>query len=459
MGWSEIQTPIRTTPAQVGLSRCQYYLMCLNWMTAALVACWPLCASDQAPSDVHLIIGVTKAVPTYRLGERIILKMSFSTPNPGRYKLQRNGEPRDIWDYIPEVFSVSPSDGATDPHVALSRELGLPIGGSTLMGNDRFRPDPTILQTDLNEWVRFVKPGVYRISARSSRVSLGSEPGSSLSPRHPLTLDSNEIQVSLLPAESKWAANELDDITKSLDSTASTDDEKSIAAARLRYLNTKSSVVKLIRELPETTDEPCHWELVEGLIESSWRKEAIALLRQSLNWPEERVSWDAVDLLTKLTLLERYQYRKLDYEAGSPEQVKTLQAAIKERRDRYPLVRDRYTAELKASLPTKRGRARRDALFAVWKDQESDSREFSAERLALMRHEIVSIASELSPGQQSWLISNYWQNLPDHQSLLPLVKRIALSNESSPMTFKTRNLRAAAMQRWCEMDAEGCRVR
>ena len=427
------------------LLRCQHYLDSLTRIPGSLafVLCCSIRAFAVAPSDVHLTLAVTKSPAVYHLGERIVCELSFSASTPEKYGIYNSGQSRGSWGSGLETFIVTPSDGTSDPHVDVSRQLAFIIVGSSLSSFTTLSSDTNVVKTNLNEWLRFDRPGVYRVLARSSRVGLFHE---SL----PVSLSSKEIELTVLPADPAWTAGEVSDIRKILESSESSAEQKTSAASRLRYLNTESSAAEMVRQLPDAADEPYHYALYEGLIESSFRKTTIRMLQQTLHGPATRISWDAVDVLTTLTLLDEYQNKPI------PEELSALQASASERRNRYSTVSAKFTAELKASLPQRSGRALTDAIFALWKEQELHSQDAASDSLVALRQEIVSIASDLTLNQQAWLLSIYWQGLPNQASLLPLVKKLALSDQPIELSWVGRDLRKTALACWCELDAAGC---
>jgi hypothetical protein len=407
----------------------------------AVLLCFSIHAFAGAPSDVQLTLAVTKSPAIYHLGERIVCELSFSTSKPGKYGISSIRS---------ETFIATPPNGTADPQVDLSLQLGFVLDLSGLSSYGRLSSVPDVVRTDLNESLRFVNPGVYRLRARSSRVSLFHEgsPGA-----NEVVVNSNEIEVTVLPADPGWIAGEVSDIRKMLDSPESSPEQKTSATSRLRYLNTESAAAEMVRELPGTEDERCHYSLYKGLIESSYRKTAIGMLQKTLNGPATRVSWDAVDLLTTLILLDEYQdWPIAPYSTKERKQLRVLREAKKGREDRYSVVSAKYTAELKASLPQRSGRALTDAVFALWKEQELHSESPPSDSLIALRREIVSIAGGLTLDQERWLFT-YWSNLPN---LLPLVKKLALSTQSIDLNGEARDPRATALAYWCELDADGC---
>jgi hypothetical protein len=186
------------------LLRCQHYLDSLTRISGSLafLLCCTIRAFTVAPSDVHLTLAVTKSPAVYHLGERIVCELSFSASTPEKYGIVNIGYSRHSSGSGLETFIVNPSDGTADPHVDVSRQLAFIIAGSSLSSFTTLSSVPDVVQTDLNEWVRFNSPGVYRLQARSSRVGLFHE---SL----PVALSSNEIEVNVLPADPAWTAGEI----------------------------------------------------------------------------------------------------------------------------------------------------------------------------------------------------------------------------------------------------------
>jgi len=408
----------------------------------AVLLCCSVRAFGVTPSDLRLTLAVTRSPAIYHLGERIECELSFSTSKPAKYRIFFTGQPRGPFGGGSETFIAVPPDRAVDPRVDRSQQLGFAFIGSVLSGSDRLSSVPQVVRIDLNEWLRFVSPGVYRLQVRSTRVSLFHE----RSPANEVVVNSNEIEVTVLPADPAWIAGEVGDLRKILDSAESSAEQRVSATSRLRYLNTESAAVEMVRQLPGTDDERWHYALYEGLLDSSSRKIAIALLQQTLRGPATRVSSDAVDLLTTLTVLDEFQDRPIpQYSPTDPTQVKALQQAVKERSDRYSALSAKYTAELKASLPQRSGRALTDAVFCLWKDQELHRNGVPTDSLTGLRRDIVSIAGDLTLDQQAWLLSIYWPGLPDRLRLLSLVKKLALSSQPIQLNRVGRDLRKTAL--------------
>lgn len=410
--------------------------------------------SEQAP-DVTFTLKTTKVPAVYHLGERIVCKLSFSTRRPGKYSLIHFGEPRSE-PFKQYQFFATPAEGAIDPHISFS-QLGLITVGDSLSGDYRLSAAPVTFETDLNEWLQFTKPGRYRLHARSLQVYLY-RPGNFIpQPTSNITVDSNSIDTTILPADEAWTSAELRKIDAVLDSPNGDNQLKIQTAVRLGYLNTAAAVSEMVEELSEPLDQAWHGYFYEGLLETSRRAQAISALKETIQNPRSCVSYDAVELLAKLTLISEYGNLPLPpYSTSNPAQRKAFQAALRQRYERFTALSAQYTSELSASVPQRIGRPRSDAIFALWKDAElhQSPKGPVPTTLSMLRQEIVSIAGALTPDQQYWLISIYWDRLPK-EKLLPLVKEIAAS--PSPINISWMgDLRKQAQSRWCEVEPSNC---
>lgn len=402
-----------------------------------------LCASS--PNDVTFSISVTKRPAVCYLGERIELKLAFSTTHPGKYGISYGGTLRGSESYI-----VTPADGAEDPYVDPG-QLGFGTAGSILSSYGRLDGWSLPMTADLNERLRFKKPGHYRLHAVSSRISYFHEierpsPGN-------FQISSNEIELTILPASPDWIANELQVINRLFDSPNG--QGKMTAARRLRYLNAKEAVSQMVCRLPDSLNQSYHSDLYDGLLESSWSDEAITSLEKTLHNPKSLVGYDSVELLATIVLAKEYKNKPLpSVKPNRPEQLKTLQAAAEKRSNRFKKLAMRYTSELSRSVPTRRGKSRADAVFALWKAAElykSPAPHASPAELPQLRQDIVSVANDFSFEQWSWLLSFYWEGL-SKAKLLPLIKNLATAPEPIKAGPFGEDLRKIATLRWCELD-------
>jgi hypothetical protein len=124
------------------------------------------CAQSTPPIDSKIVLEVSIATNQreFHIGETIPLQLSFSSTVKDRYqinmaKYDRSGR----MNY--ERFTISPEQGAVDP-------LPTYTGGMGGLTNFRFlSSEPWTIKLNLNEWVRFTRPGEYRLIVSSSRVA------------------------------------------------------------------------------------------------------------------------------------------------------------------------------------------------------------------------------------------------------------------------------------------------
>jgi hypothetical protein len=414
--------------------------------------------ADEFP-DVHLTLNLAKSPAIYHQGERIVAELSFSAPTAGKYAVsvaQNNIGEESRALLASERFFASPASGTEDP--AVRRPNIGPFAGSILSGLYTLSENPLTVRLDLNEWLRFNKPGVYRIRAQSTRVAPFRSKATIAVLSH-FTVTSNELKPTIVPADAAWIENQLNDIRSILFSPSASGEQKTIAALRLRYLDTEASTAEMARALPASEGQPYNWAIHQGLLEASWRTTAIRNLHEAIRNPRSRVSYETVQLLTALLLSNEYQNTPLPrYDAKHPKQSKAFQRATQQRRSRRAELWAKYIAELAASQPDRLGRPRTDALFLLWKDQEwnHSPQESLPNSLIALRRQILSVADDLTPGQQRELISAGWERLPK-QELLPVVKRIAL--RPADRSSDDERLREMARSRWCEAEASACKDR
>src|SRR5262249_48771620 len=117
------------------------------------------------PSDVRLEVHVKNDQSTFFIGQIIPIELLFSSSTPKAYQLDLANYDRSGRMSI-EQFRVEPSLGWADP---IASYLG-GIGGG-LRGIGPLSNEPTTIELQLNEWIRFDKPGQYKVHVTSHRVS------------------------------------------------------------------------------------------------------------------------------------------------------------------------------------------------------------------------------------------------------------------------------------------------
>src|SRR5262249_32799665 len=148
---------------------------------------------------------------------------------------------------------------------------------------------PIDVRVDLNEWLRFDRPGRYRLYAVSSRLAYGT----TWRPLEPMT--SSIVEFEVVPADPAWAAQTLERATATLDRIAAhvasrpmsyggalaIEPDLARAARTLRFLGTPEAARALVRYLAAdggiissrdgTPMFDRSWEVVAGLVASPHR--------------------------------------------------------------------------------------------------------------------------------------------------------------------------------------------
>src|SRR5207249_5722388 len=183
----------------------------------------------------------------FHMGEIIPVKLSFSSRIKERYQLNAaNYDRSGRMEY--ENFIVTPADGAVDPLADYERGMGGGLTGFTFL-----KQKPWTIQLNLNEWVRFTKPGEYKLKVSSNRVEMVD--ASSSRGTSPITAISNEITLNILPRDSDWEKRVYDQAVATLrtSSTVKPEDEENSPAYRaletLRFLGTAEATRELANQL------------------------------------------------------------------------------------------------------------------------------------------------------------------------------------------------------------------
>src|ERR1019366_7323382 len=215
----------------------------------------PLLASpeDAAP---QLQGGTAEGQTLYHVGERIPLKLSFTGPENKRFETNMASYDRS-GRMAYEEFKVAPASGWADPlHVYFGSSGGYMGGGLT--GFASLSAKPTVINLNLNEWVRFDQPGTYTIVVVSHRVSDVSTGRGGPFGAQSLALTSNPIQLRIIPATKAWERAKLSVILNEFEASSKTPgnepDSLKAAIADLRFLGTVAAARLMAQHLRE--DEP-----------------------------------------------------------------------------------------------------------------------------------------------------------------------------------------------------------
>ena len=412
----------------------------MRFVTIFSILCFlggPLAAQSKPSLDSNVVLQVTIAgdQQEFHIGETIPLSLSFKTTVKGAYEVNmaqydRGGR----MNY--ERFVVSPSDGAIDP---LPTNTGS-MGGIT--GYQFLTPEPWTIKLNLNEWIRFTRPGEYRLVVTSNRVSARDR--SNPLGASPVTAHSNEIVLKIVPANAAWQRQVYDEAVAVLDARAPTQREqmeKYTASRRqaietLRFLGTADATRELAKRMRGEVSEGLDYICMLGLISSPERSVARSAMEEALADPDHPIG----DIFL-------YTLGTLNSERGS---------ADVNWRDNHK----RAVEELIAALPLKRGKALSISLSTAV-NQAWNGNELPQQTMDKLVSQLVSMFDQLPLNEENALLSFRWDKIKS-PALLPILKRYAQDYHDFPEmrelnAYNSLALSGSALRRWYELDPAGAR--
>jgi hypothetical protein len=402
-------------------------------------------AADSMP---ELKVKTVDGGSTYRIGERIRLRLSFTSTEARRYEINEASYDRSgRMGY--ESFQVLPAKGWSDPLQDYFQNRVLDGGGLTNFS--ALKAAPFKLEIDLNEWVRFEQPGVYTVQISSGRVSdIG---------RHrkgegkPLELKSNSIMLRIVPAKKEWQQQKLAAIAGAL---AATHDQmfspesspRKQAASDLRFLGTEGAIDLLTQYYRE--DEEDVWGQCEmGLrgLPAQLRASAVASLKERISEPEFPVF---SNLLSTVAFL---QSKADDPESGAERDggESLFLGSPDERKAEEEAWNLAYQ-----SLDRKEGKARA-ATFKMLFDWHPEHT--PPQVVEDLNRKMPASLLTLETNEQQRLLDSHWDLLRSPE-IVPVLRRMAAP---WPVSAGSKEMRAAyrgypqatALFRWYEVDPSG----
>jgi len=368
----------------------------------------------------------------YRMGELIPLELSFTadpshrvTVNTATY--DRSGRMGH------EKFLIEPSDGTSDP-IAVYFRSGWGFMGGGLFNLAPLSHSPYVMRLNLNEWVRFDKPGKYRVTVTTDRVSAIQN------------LKSNTLELEIVEPGDAWQQAELKQILADFDTSPApnliglSSAERITAISKLRYLGSAEAARELARHLPGDENQ-VDWACMLGLIGSPNKQAGYDEMKKLLADPDFPVS----DIF--LTAMSILPLNPVD----SPETLRQQREANwKEAR-----------SELMAEISTKRGKAVAPSVNTLLESgNESDSQEEREKLVPLLIEHFDDLAIR---GQRQWL-EDRWPKVRSAK-WLPTLRSIAAEYSDYPVPYAPNEdpaydyfrLAGDGLTRWYELDPEGAR--
>ncbi len=325
-------------------------LLLTGWVSAqdAFLERWQALHSAQ-PAAVSFVISAAKS--DFYLGEPIPLQLSFTSTQPNAYRAETRLQDRVGRQNGTEEFLVDPVALTEDPLRGLPGETG---GMGGISGGDiTLSGTPFAFEKLLNDWVRFRKPGTYRIAILSRRVAQVADP-------RQVEMVSNVITLNLAAAPAAWVKDQIAQADRILDAPADPNEEarqrRLRAGQTLRCLDSPEAAAELARHLGPGTDVDS-WSLNLGVLGSPYRKQLLPLLEARLVAPDQPVWGRYLDTLAQLSEFASFGGAMSPFPADA-----ALQGAWRVESGRREAFREgkrkEYVAQLTASLPAKQPEAR-----------------------------------------------------------------------------------------------------
>jgi hypothetical protein len=383
---------------------------------------WKELAGRQ-PEGVKFIITAPKT--EFFFGEVIPLELKFTSTQSRTFLADSRLQDRVGRMNYTEEFVADPVSLSEDPLE------GLP-GGQGGMGGLSGGPvalseKPFAFERVLNEWVRFRKPGEFRVYIVSRRVSQVEDPQRSdyylrlYARGKAVELVSNVMTLSIRPAPATWVKEQIAAAKKVLDAPAPLNDqtakERLRAIRTLRFLDSPEATEELIRRLTAGQDVDS-FSAYMGVLASPYRKQLLPLMEQRLVAVDQPVWERYLDAAAQLAELVASGGPMPPYPKDA-----AGQKAWQEESKRRTVVREQkqneYAARLIASLPAKQPQARAVSLNTLLNFGTRNGPE-----RPWLRSVVASLIADfrsLPVMTQSTLLEYRWSALKD-PAILPVLR-------------------------------------
>lgn len=157
-------------------------------------------ALSQNPAGLTCTLTLPEGQTQFRQGELIPLTLSFTSDRPGAYRMSR-------WSFGPlEAFHVSPSEGVSDPRADEPKPTFFSYDGPPPPAPLPITDKPVTVPLTVNAFLRFDRPGAYRLYVTTSRVLDGTATAPNpFNPGKPLPTVSSVVSFTIMPADPAWA--------------------------------------------------------------------------------------------------------------------------------------------------------------------------------------------------------------------------------------------------------------
>lgn len=359
------------------------------------------------PEDIQFVLRLKDGKTQFRQGEIINLELSFTSTKPNTYSANTANYDRSGRLEM-DKFHVSPKEGTSDPLYDYFHSGGGFMGGG-VFGMVKLTEKPLIINYRLNEWLRFDRPGKYKLHIASPRVSRIKDQKSNFGEPLSAPLISNTIEFEIVPAEPTWAKQELAKAITLLDDSKQTERHVE-ASCILRHLETEAAAREMIRRYDGN-----NFQFYLGLLSSTKREFIMAQMEKRIALPEQAVSHSYLNVLSQLTFFQRAPYRP-----PSGVMPKEEEEYYRKRHEIQNQINEHYANVLAGAIAQKKGQARAISIATLFNYSSSSG---AASWLPKIAAEIPAIFEDLPPNLQQSFLGWEWQKIAS-PAMLPVLKKI-----------------------------------
>jgi hypothetical protein len=390
----------------------------------ALVAC-PSNAQESRPT---FTVQTANGQSTFHIGERISLKLTFTSPNDTQFAVAPQISPRH-GEFDRESFDVSPKTGWTDPLATYFTQDFISTGHG-LFPPSFLKSKPIEILVDLNQWVRFDEPGIYRVTITSYRVADVHIPNWEEN-----ALTSNALELRIIAATPEWQDAALKTIIPNL---VRTKPEFQSAMADLRYLATRAGIDEMTSRMHSGDAYDITYESSLGLIglPDSLREVGIASLNKRLAEPDYPISGTFFQTMSMLHVA-----------TGSDKE-----GILQQRHSFDPT----FWQAVFSAVPKKVGFARATTLQTLLIFGRNMSAPEVKSQMALL---LSAAFVDLDMRSQIDDLEQHWDTLRPTNTLASLetLAKLPIRNDEDRGFFAREELKSVAFKRWYELDPAGAR--
>ena len=372
------------------------------------------------PDDLSFVVKLKDGKYQFHVGEKIRLELSFSSTSPDAYVFDNANYDRSGRLEI-DRFVIDQTDAVTDPLLDYyHRSLGHGLGG--LRGIGALGAAPRLITYDLNEWLRFEKPGKYRLYVISDRLTKGKPNHQGNTRVEPV---SNLVEFEIIPANREWEQATLAGAARILDQPKNRnlsvgESERQAACRVLRFLGSDAATKEMIARF-RGEDRECDFEYFLGLVGAPNHRSTIQQMEIALDGPTHPVSSTFLSALVSLASAEQspdgWQQFPND-DAGQ----KAARAQWERWRANYDLTVRNYLDRLANALAHKERIAAAISLQTLLTFNRNDQSTDSAGKKTLVAS-LTKVFFDLPVESQRNLIDYNWKEI-SVPAMLPILRQL-----------------------------------